>query len=823
MQSALDPWSLYSLLFTVLQDAYSVCFDVAGANLQTRNDFLAVPAPRIVPWGSTDLEWLLFVFDWDTISVLNSDISMLTFGLSLCTGVFPCFARLVGEPGGSIELSGSGSLSCKKSSGCLGLSVYGMSLHCHDRASAEPVFLVQGTVLQVTNVTFSNCSSDTDGGVIQAFDLAEVVIQSSRFENVHSQGFGGAIAAFGSNLSISASQFSNCSSKSGGGCVWSAAFQGCYGSSLALSTNLEIHNTLFDRCSTEGSGGAVLADSDNSLLGGDFLSVRIDFSRFLQCSAGLDGGALRAYGERVAVRVAFCRIYNCSAAASGGGLSAGNLSSLSLAACVVDNNTALGLGGGGVHLSSSYFLSYEMSTSGNKAPYGGGGAVFWQGILQPALHGCLSGMKSVSKACSQPESDAQCVFGTCEFCEAGSFQAYEDSSECEQCPAGTFSTAVGAVSSVACSSCHAGTYSSALGSDNFSGCTQCGPGLFSYPAASSCFWCNSDRNIFDNGANSSLVSGPCTSCSASNLSVSNCSDSLSQKDSGTRHIHSDTSGLQQSSNTVEHVVQDSSEAKAVHSIVRKIVQFQVKCFPLNDSNFTTDSSTERHTHVTARHETQSGQATVPSLMPTPLFRLLTHCHSYKAEEITVQYNCFDVESDERRFLASPTLDEHQIRIAVRGMVLSDAGVIDQFFASLKQRAGSHSVSSNLKIPTNTDTILAIATEFRSNPHAALLLPSGDVQVHDPVLIARSLSVKPTAVSLQNEIDFEINSDALVPGIISSKSTASSSKASVDRIQIVEAFIKTHNHDFQESVSQLEVVNINYTVTKCFVGGFAIQY
>jgi hypothetical protein len=102
----------------------------------------------------------------------------------------------------------------------------------------------------MSKVSFDGCRSETDGGVIQAYDLAEVVIEACNFTNVHSGGFGGAVAAHGSSLSIFESQMYNCSSSGGGGAVWVSAFQDCYGSNRTNNTYLHLLASSFSLCST---------------------------------------------------------------------------------------------------------------------------------------------------------------------------------------------------------------------------------------------------------------------------------------------------------------------------------------------------------------------------------------------------------------------------------------------------------------------------------------------------------------------------------------------------------------------------------------------
>ena len=119
--------------------------------------------------------------------------------------------------------------------------------------NVKSAFKIQGSRLTMSKVSFAGCRSETDGGVIQAYDLAEVVIEACNFTNVHSGGFGGAVAAHGSSLSISDSRLHNCSSSAGGGGVWVSAFQDCYGSNRTNNTYLHLSSSSFFLCSTGGT------------------------------------------------------------------------------------------------------------------------------------------------------------------------------------------------------------------------------------------------------------------------------------------------------------------------------------------------------------------------------------------------------------------------------------------------------------------------------------------------------------------------------------------------------------------------------------------
>ena len=404
-------------------------------------------------------------------------------------------------------MSGSGSLSCLASAGCEILRIEAVSFTCRDRQNSISAIKVEGSILEVYRSSFNSCWSDTDGGAIQAYELANVSLQSCDFRNTHSSGFGGAVAAFGSSLYITDSVFTNCSSASGGGAIWASAYEGCYGSIQPSSTVLTISYSVFHKCSTQGSGGAVLVNAAATSANGETLDLMMLDTSFVHCSAGADGGAIQTAGTQVVARLELARFVSCAAAGSGGAISAIDSSSISLVGCSITGSFAAGLGGGAMHFKASRFLSYNLSVTHNAAPFGGGGVLFWQLSLLPATLGCPAGTSSANTSCPLPcssTSQSQCIIGTCLQCARGTYQAQQDSLECIPCPSGMFSEIQG---SKGCTSCPSGTFSSVVGANSSETCMLCLPGTFSnVQGLSACSDCS------DGNYSSAYGSVACRSC-----------------------------------------------------------------------------------------------------------------------------------------------------------------------------------------------------------------------------------------------------------------------------------------------------------------------
>ena len=191
----------------------------------------------------------MWVYDWDTVSPTNNMTTFASSPLSLCTAAYlPCALQLGGNGPGVVQLSQDVQFMCHSSAGCSGISIYAIVFMC--RNNSKSVFQIQGSTISMSKACFSGCRSDTNGGIVQAYDLAHIMIEACNFTDVYSDGFGGAIAAYGSSLSIWDSRLHNCSSRNGGGAVWASAFPDCFATNQANNTYLHISASVFSLCST---------------------------------------------------------------------------------------------------------------------------------------------------------------------------------------------------------------------------------------------------------------------------------------------------------------------------------------------------------------------------------------------------------------------------------------------------------------------------------------------------------------------------------------------------------------------------------------------
>ena len=342
---------------------------------------MATFTPQNVSWTSSSNDFV-YLFDWDTIVVDGSKNNNLSMRIQLCTGLFPCALNMVGINNGSIKRVDAGSISCWSTNGCTNVVVETVDLWCEDVDAAVPIFKVFQSSLSISSSSFSSCTSTIDGGIVQSYNGALVTINHSKFENLHSFGYGGALIAIGSQVAVINSIFSNCSSDKGGGAISASTYQ-LTGSEHSVETDVSISLSSFYDCSSSALGGAIIAFSQPSQLN-PLIRIFISSAKFIKCWS-YSGGAVYASGQTVFTQIQNCSFLMCKASSSGGALSLNDLAAVKSLSSSFMHNSANGLGGGAIFVKSSYFNSFASSFNYNNAPLGGGGSLLWQGNIPPSL------------------------------------------------------------------------------------------------------------------------------------------------------------------------------------------------------------------------------------------------------------------------------------------------------------------------------------------------------------------------------------------------------------------------------------------------------
>ena len=452
---------------------------------------MAVSLPSVVGWPAMPADYLN-LYDWDHIAL--NDSAQLSTPISLCVGLYPCVLSVNGFGVGSIELGANGSITCLSSVGCSSVRFESLDFLCTDH-NFNTKMKFQGSQLYLYNSKFNTCSSSADGSILFAYDMAVVTIASCSFQNVATTGYGGVMKVAGSDISISSSNFTNCSSGDGGGAIWATAYL-CTGSEDTLNTVLRIENSAFFSCSSPSSGGSILLTSDSS--SSNQVSANIVSTKFEECSATLYGGALNGIGASVTITVFGSEFIHCRSRESGGAISMQSQARLQVLKSVFRENEAEGLGGGAIHSNDAFVTLIGLTGIGNIAPAGGGGVIFWEQKQDPIIalwcpqgtwgntarscfsHSCQLACNLCPSGTFQSSSGIVGVEG-CLACLPGTFSNLSGRSECYPCPAGTYLTAAGAVSEDSCANCPLGTFSLSSSSS----CSTCPAGTYTNTSGSS--------------------------------------------------------------------------------------------------------------------------------------------------------------------------------------------------------------------------------------------------------------------------------------------------------------------------------------------------
>ena len=411
------------------------------------SDLHAFRLPKRRPWPSEKNFAVVMasLYDWDTL-VLDggANNSMPGGDVSLCSNNWPCHLKVAGL--GTISASATFSVSCRDTHGCTGMEFDSVHVTGEGHADGFSLYL-SGAPLQVSNSTLSgarvtvegarldlrsstcvNCNFVLERGAQLSLYLANflgstsstrpalylhsgisALIQSCKFENLHSTLSGAAFFLHGSQLKVVDSTFSNCKSGGSGGAIHgeplanlngemvssivvsSSIFSDCEAaaagggvSAKASSTRLHVSNSSFARCRSK-RGGAIHSSEMSPLT----VDAGTSFS---ECSATEEGGAVSVVGGRYIV-LESSTFFNCTALNRGGAVfvsgEGGTSASASVSRCGFWGNAALGVGGGGggMYLSGIRHVVGHLECHDNTARLGGGGVLMWDGAFSTEIAG----------------------------------------------------------------------------------------------------------------------------------------------------------------------------------------------------------------------------------------------------------------------------------------------------------------------------------------------------------------------------------------------------------------------------------------------------
>ena len=330
--------------------------------------------------------------------------NILEYRIVLCTAYYPCSLLLKGQ-GALWTLSrvGNGSISCLTGNGCTDVSLQSITLLCEEQASSTSTIENEGALLNIRETTFSSCSSLSDGGVVRCYGTGSALnIRSSVFYESRSAGSGGAISAVGCSVTITNSTFQDCFSMLGGGAISANQFQ-CYGSTNVVLTSVFINFSLFKKCGSQGDGGALQISSSIS-------SAHVVSTHFSGCWSDASGGAVSLI-DHAMLFLANSSLIENHALDYGGGISGTQSSTSRILNTVFARHYVDRIGGGALFASDSYLMLEGVSCIENRADSGGGGAIFWDGAIQPIS--VEVGPLSPSSTGSLCSSGNTALYGSC--------------------------------------------------------------------------------------------------------------------------------------------------------------------------------------------------------------------------------------------------------------------------------------------------------------------------------------------------------------------------------------------------------------------------
>ena len=430
------------------------------------------------------------IYDWDILVLHDDPPSQLIHRVTLCRNGLPCALAVDGGGNAFIRRNGEGSIACLSSNQCYSILITNVqNILCDDSVPIHSLLEADDSILYITNVKFSSCTSAGDGGAIRAYGGANVEIQDCEFIGCYSKGSGGAVSAVGATMLVSDSKFVNCSSDGSGGAIYGAEMLKYPADYSQLSAH--IISSHFERCQSGDSGGAVQVNSGSLAL-------------------------------------SFSNVSDCTSAASGGAISAENGADLSISYSNFINNSAGGSGGGAFSVQESSSLLVGLICEANNAAAGGGGVLLWHGVNPPSFW-CGAGAFNIRRISRDPNGPEclLCTAGTfqssvgmmdesnCTACDLGTFSSAEGASVCIACPAGKYSTSRSTTSSNSCSSCDLGKFQSIAGKTS---CELCDVGSYTNRTSSSvCNQCAAGTFLSIKGA---AMPGLCALCVAGTFSDS---------------------------------------------------------------------------------------------------------------------------------------------------------------------------------------------------------------------------------------------------------------------------------------------------------------
>ena len=194
----------------------------------------------------------------------------------------------------------------------------------------------QGTDMTVKNASFTDCSSQSEGGAVYHDNEGNYTTTVSGCvftrcnDTTTSSAYGGAIGSKAMTLIVEHCRFVDCYANSNGGAI----NHGCNKSNRGVTI---LTDNQFNNCYANSSGGAVYSQAKQ---------VSITGNTFVDCWANSDGGALHIKNNPADIEITDCGFENCYSQSGAGGVLECQAMTLEVTDTTFDNCHSLGDGGG---------------------------------------------------------------------------------------------------------------------------------------------------------------------------------------------------------------------------------------------------------------------------------------------------------------------------------------------------------------------------------------------------------------------------------------------------------------------------------------------
>jgi len=163
-------------------------------NRQFTADLLVYSTARVFAWPPSGISngWLTRVYDGDIIQVIGEVNLPLGSTVNLCSHeLLPCTIAITGDPSASstIHRFTNSRIVCEATAGCTSVTMRHVTVVCTKEASKVGALQISGAgaVATIEGVTFTDCTSEEDGGSMRVYNGATVKMSGTTFKRSSSQ------------------------------------------------------------------------------------------------------------------------------------------------------------------------------------------------------------------------------------------------------------------------------------------------------------------------------------------------------------------------------------------------------------------------------------------------------------------------------------------------------------------------------------------------------------------------------------------------------------------------------------------------------------